>query len=312
MPEMDGIAFLKEVRSRYDTIPFILFTGRGREEIVIQALNDGADFYLQKGGHPIAQFVELSHKIVQAVSRKKAEKELRASRENLEQNNLILIRLHELEQEFAGLPCGKRVEDLAAKKLGALTGAVVSTFNTYDPVRQEIRCTDFELEPGILERLPGGWEKATALLGGEPTGVVVPLSRDMYKDINRSIVGKKNSISEISYGKISPLVSTALQMLSGIDRFFHIAHIIDGELFGTSVFGLRPDQPDPPEELLESFAHIVAVSLRRQRAEAALRENEEFSRSLVENLPDYIVIYGKDGKILLREPARNGHARVHY
>src|SRR5208337_4637545 len=48
MPEMDGIAFLKEVRSRYYNLPFILFTGRGREEIVIEAINNGADFYLQK------------------------------------------------------------------------------------------------------------------------------------------------------------------------------------------------------------------------------------------------------------------------
>ena len=35
MPGMDGIEFLKKVRSSGNTIPFILFTGRGREEIVI-------------------------------------------------------------------------------------------------------------------------------------------------------------------------------------------------------------------------------------------------------------------------------------
>ena len=60
MPGMDGIQFLIEVRARFGQIPFILFTGRGREEIVIQALNEGADFYLQKGGAPEAQFTELS------------------------------------------------------------------------------------------------------------------------------------------------------------------------------------------------------------------------------------------------------------
>ena len=58
MPCMDGIEFLKRIRSSGNIIPFILFTGRGREEVVIQALNEGADFYLQKGGDPIAQFTE--------------------------------------------------------------------------------------------------------------------------------------------------------------------------------------------------------------------------------------------------------------
>jgi len=77
MPGMDGIEFLKQVRKEFKDIPFILFTGKGREEVVIEAIENGADFYLQKGGDPRAQFSELSHKIRQAFRRKKAEEELR-------------------------------------------------------------------------------------------------------------------------------------------------------------------------------------------------------------------------------------------
>ncbi|MFA6331653.1 MAG: PAS domain S-box protein [Methanoregula sp.] len=73
MPGMDGIEFLKRVRGSFGNIPFILFTGRGREEVVIEAINYGADFYLQKGGDPRSQFAELVHKIRQAVSRRQAE-----------------------------------------------------------------------------------------------------------------------------------------------------------------------------------------------------------------------------------------------
>ncbi|HWQ65771.1 MAG TPA: PAS domain S-box protein [Methanospirillum sp.] len=79
MPGMDGIELLKEVRIRFGDIPFILFTGRGREEIVIQAINHGADFYLQKGGEPKSQFAELEHKLRQAVARRRAERDLRES-----------------------------------------------------------------------------------------------------------------------------------------------------------------------------------------------------------------------------------------
>ncbi|MEN6442763.1 MAG: PAS domain S-box protein [Methanoregula sp.] len=83
MPGMDGIAFLKEVRERFGDIPFILFTGRGREEVVIDAINNGADFYIQKGGDPAAQFAELAHKIRQAVRRKRAERLLHDSERRL-------------------------------------------------------------------------------------------------------------------------------------------------------------------------------------------------------------------------------------
>lgn len=76
MPEMNGIAFLKEVRNRGMGIPFIIFSGRGREEVVIEALNSGADFYLQKGGNPSAQFAELRNMIFQAVRRRQAEAEV--------------------------------------------------------------------------------------------------------------------------------------------------------------------------------------------------------------------------------------------
>ena len=76
MPEMDGITLLKEVRNKDILVPFIIFSGRGREEIIIEALNNGADFYLQKGGNPSAQFAELQNMIFQAVRRKRAEEEV--------------------------------------------------------------------------------------------------------------------------------------------------------------------------------------------------------------------------------------------
>jgi PAS domain S-box-containing protein len=74
MPGMDGIVFLKTVRSSGNAVPFIIFTGKGREEVVIEALNSGADFYIQKGGDPKAQFVELAHKIKQSIQIKRAQK----------------------------------------------------------------------------------------------------------------------------------------------------------------------------------------------------------------------------------------------
>lgn len=83
MPEMDGIEFLKAVRGTHGTIPFILFTGRGREEVVIEAINNGVDFYLQKGGDAKAQFAELAHKIRQSVTRRKAELALSESEKRL-------------------------------------------------------------------------------------------------------------------------------------------------------------------------------------------------------------------------------------
>jgi len=83
MPNMNGIEFLKEVRRQYGEIPFILFTGKGREELVIQAINNGADFYVQKGGEVTSQFAELAHHILAAIERRQAIDRLRDSEQHL-------------------------------------------------------------------------------------------------------------------------------------------------------------------------------------------------------------------------------------
>jgi len=83
MPEMDGITLLKEIRGAGSNVPFIIFTGKGREEVVIEALNSGADFYLQKGGDPKSQFFELANAIKQVGGRQKAEAEARRMEEML-------------------------------------------------------------------------------------------------------------------------------------------------------------------------------------------------------------------------------------
>ncbi|MDP2797561.1 MAG: PAS domain S-box protein [Methanoregula sp.] len=67
MPDMDGIEFLKRIRAADKSIPFIIFTGRSREDVVIEALNNGPDFYLQRGGNPKTLFRELVHVIRQSV-----------------------------------------------------------------------------------------------------------------------------------------------------------------------------------------------------------------------------------------------------
>ncbi len=82
MPMMNGIEVLKKIRERSD-VPFILFTGKGREDVVIDALNNGADFYLQKGADPASLFRELEHMIVQATDRRRYKDQLQESNEEM-------------------------------------------------------------------------------------------------------------------------------------------------------------------------------------------------------------------------------------
>ncbi len=79
LPGVDGIEFLRDLRAQGDRTPFVVFTGRGREEIAIEALNQGADFYLQKGGDPRAQYAELANFLHKAVERSRVDAVLEES-----------------------------------------------------------------------------------------------------------------------------------------------------------------------------------------------------------------------------------------
>jgi PAS domain S-box-containing protein len=50
MPGTDGLELLDTVRDHYSDLPFILYTGKGSEEIAAKAINAGVTGYLQKGG----------------------------------------------------------------------------------------------------------------------------------------------------------------------------------------------------------------------------------------------------------------------
>ena len=83
MPGMDGISFLKYVHTELGDIPFIIFTGKGKEEVVIAALNNGADFYITKGSDPRFQFDELANNIKKAVKKRRIQEEYKNSAQRL-------------------------------------------------------------------------------------------------------------------------------------------------------------------------------------------------------------------------------------
>ncbi|UCG00284.1 MAG: PAS domain S-box protein [Candidatus Heimdallarchaeota archaeon] len=81
MPGMDGLELLSKLRDKKIDLPVIIFTGRGREEVAINALNLGANYYIEKSWDAESQFGELRHVIRQVVHHKRMEKALIESEE---------------------------------------------------------------------------------------------------------------------------------------------------------------------------------------------------------------------------------------
>jgi PAS domain S-box-containing protein len=79
MRRKNGLEFLHEMKTMGITTPFILFTGKGRDEIAVKALNSGAFRYMDKRGAPDAAYAELALCIRQASQYARAQQMLRES-----------------------------------------------------------------------------------------------------------------------------------------------------------------------------------------------------------------------------------------
>ncbi|SDY39969.1 response regulator [Halopenitus persicus] len=81
MPGTNGLEFLKAIREEYPNLPFILFTGKGSEEIASEALNAGADSYLQKDG--TESYELLANRIRTVVGRRRSERKAKIAQDRL-------------------------------------------------------------------------------------------------------------------------------------------------------------------------------------------------------------------------------------
>lgn len=83
MPETDGLVFLETVRAEDPNVPFLLFTGRGSEEIASDAISAGVTDYMRKESGT-DQYRVLVQRLTNAVERRRLSEEARTGREHAE------------------------------------------------------------------------------------------------------------------------------------------------------------------------------------------------------------------------------------
>lgn len=75
MPEMTGLDLFNSIRDFYK-IPFILFTGKDDEKVVIEAINAGVDYFLKKAADHQVLYPKLAHMIRQGAEKRFAEEKI--------------------------------------------------------------------------------------------------------------------------------------------------------------------------------------------------------------------------------------------
>jgi len=283
MPGEDGIAFLRKIRASSD-IPFILFTGRGREEVVIDAINNGVDFYLQKGGDVRAQFAELGHKIIQATTRCKAEHSLRRHVELIRRTAIVSAR-------FIDLP-GEKVDEAIGQTLGEI-GQISGADRCY-----------------VAEILP---DAAHAKLTFEWIGDgIEPMQRKLGEiDINdidwlvrQLSLGDPLHIPRVADIPSSPPGAAAerKRLLDQGIKSLLLLPLMRGDralrLLGLDAVRQELSWTDEDVDVLRIYGQIIMGALARKHADIIVKESEELYRTVFESTGTAMMILGEDRRIL--------------
>ncbi|MFB6178942.1 MAG: response regulator [Halorientalis sp.] len=122
MPQMDGLDLLDAVRDHDLDLPFVLFTGKGSEEIASRAISAGVTDYLQKGGGT-ERFTLLANRVENAVSQHRTARELQAQErlsERIVMASPVAIVVHDVDGDV--MLANDRATDLLGTEIEELDG----------------------------------------------------------------------------------------------------------------------------------------------------------------------------------------------
>lgn len=257
MPDMNGIELLEHLRAKGDTIPFIIYTGKGDEDIAIHALNSGVDFYLQKGDNPQVQFTSITQKLLPLVNQRHTE---RAFQERVQLQKVLMG----IAARFVNIPLDtldSGINDIL-RGIGPYTGADRVYLFRYDNSTGTISNThewcSKEVTPEIanLQNLP----------------------IDLFPWWNTTLASGKNiNIPDIS--KLPPEAKNEHEILEaqGIQAVFILPLFISHHLTGFVGLDNVKNSGDWSEEdiqLLTLASEIIANALDKKRVEEQLIESE--------------------------------------
>ncbi len=145
MPEMDGLQLVQAIRSKYPSVPVILMTAHGSEDIAIQALQKGAASYVPKKSLA-RDLAETLEQVLAASKTKQQEKRLLSRLDSFETR-------FTLDNDTGLIPSlvGHLEEDVSRLKLCDAGGLVLLGVALHEALTNAILHGNLELDSAMRE-----------------------------------------------------------------------------------------------------------------------------------------------------------------
>ncbi|MFQ6054132.1 MAG: PAS domain S-box protein, partial [Candidatus Bathyarchaeia archaeon] len=281
MPRMDGIELARRIRER-SSIPIIIYTGQGTEEIASQAFAVGVDDYVRKELDP-SHYQVLARRIRAAVERHHARELVRYLNRALRairSVNQFIIREKDHDKLLMGacellVQTGSYYDAWVLLLEGDGRSTFTSNVELTDALERMVELTRCGEPPGCVRRaLERSGAHAISL--PDPACAGCPMA-DRY--IDRSALICRLGYGGKVYGLLT--VTAPLKMVGDYEK--ELFQEIAGDI---------------------SFAlYAIDLDEKRRRAELGVREAEEKFRGIIERSIDIIYIVDTKGRITFVSPS---------
>ncbi|MGM0448165.1 MAG: GAF domain-containing protein, partial [Methanobacteriota archaeon] len=299
MPGTDGLELLESVREVDPDLPFVLFTGKGSEEIASDAISAGVTDYLQKGAGR-DRYEMLANSVANALGRRRAERDLR------EVNDRITA-IHRFATELAGVEEASTVFDrvvaaaeeilefdrsVAARRHGdRLIPATRSESVSPDEIRA------FDLDEGVVGYTAR--ERRTVVVDNLSVDPADPDDLENPEGPGRSAPGAADHdrVGDDSFDTAEVADPVSDDVRSAISVPIGRYGVFQAVSDGYAAFEERD------VEFAELIASHAADAIERIETETALRTERDRLAALFENLPLPMArtVIGEDGEQTLAQ-----------
>jgi len=167
MPGMDGLDFLEAVREAHPQLPFVLFTGKGSEQVAGDAMAKDATDYLQKQGGR-EQYELLANRVRNAVeqyrSRRRVERQREEYRHLFEEAPVMFATFRDEDGVPVVEDCNRRFAEKLGYERAEIRGKSIESFFTAESYEaamqsdgyQRVLEGDFSTEERTLRTKDGG------------------------------------------------------------------------------------------------------------------------------------------------------------
>ncbi|QSG04404.1 response regulator [Halapricum desulfuricans] len=211
MPGQNGIEFLETVREEYPDLPFILYTGRGNEEVASDAISAGVTDYMQKASGT-SQYTVLANRIRNAVGKHRQQERARATRDRLRQIIDMLPQLVFAKNEAGEyLLANEATANAYGTTVGDLEGATDADFaNSQEEVEQFRADDQAVIESGEPRHIPE--ESLTTADGDTRLLETTKIPYDPVETDDDAVLGVSRDITERKEQKKKKICSSGTNM----------------------------------------------------------------------------------------------------